>query len=132
MKWNEPSPPWAPARRCDNGVCVDGQRLGPKPPNPSPGRKPSPDLGPPRLPGAMEHTVSAPDYPCDDGGICGDDCTGSTCWGPFRRWGAVRQDPYCLWFRGEYLLWWMKESPIPPLVTTSPFGTPRELAGVLG
>jgi hypothetical protein len=26
----------------------------------------------------------------------------------------------------------MKESPIPPLVTTSPVGTPRELAGVLG
>src|SRR5207249_2616208 len=96
------------------------------------GREPEPDrlmpipeqIGPPKLPGATEHTVSAPDYVCDEGGICGDVCTGPTCWGPFRRWGAVRQDPYCLWFRGEYLLWWMKESPIPPLVTTSPFGTP--------
>jgi hypothetical protein len=37
-----------------------------------------------------------------------------------------------LWFRGEYLLWWIKDGAFPPLLTTSPLGTPRELAGVLG
>jgi hypothetical protein len=34
--------------------------------------------------------------------------------------------------RGEYLLWWTKSSPLPPLVTTSPIGTPVGEAGVLG
>ncbi len=38
----------------------------------------------------------------------------------------------CLWLSGEYLLWWTKDAPAPPLVTSSPAGTPRELAGVLG
>ena len=37
-----------------------------------------------------------------------------------------------LWFRGEYLLWWMGGSDTPPLVSTSPAGTPRSDAGVLG
>jgi hypothetical protein len=32
---------------------------------------------------------------------------------------------------GEYLLWWIKNSSVPPLVTTSPPGTPRAGAGVL-
>ena len=37
-----------------------------------------------------------------------------------------------LWFRGEYLLWWEKSANLPPLVTTSPAGTPFNEAGVLG
>ena len=37
-----------------------------------------------------------------------------------------------LWFRGEYLLWWTQGADVPPLVTTSPFGTDRDDAGVLG
>ncbi|OHB76791.1 MAG: hypothetical protein A2W31_12660 [Planctomycetes bacterium RBG_16_64_10] len=36
------------------------------------------------------------------------------------------------WFRADYLLWWTKGSHLPPLVTTSPPGTPRQDAGVLG
>jgi putative beta barrel porin BBP7 len=38
------------------------------------------------------------------------------------------------WFsaRGDYLLWWTKGERLPPLVTTSPIGTPRATAGVLG
>jgi hypothetical protein len=36
------------------------------------------------------------------------------------------------WFSGEYLLWWIKSAQLPPLVTTSPAGTPRAAAGVLG
>ena len=40
----------------------------------------------------------------------------------------------CLAFWGgiEYLLWWQKDAWLPPLVTTSPAGTSRDLAGVLG
>jgi hypothetical protein len=38
-----------------------------------------------------------------------------------------------LWrVRGEYLLWWSNGNPLPPLVTTSPAGTSRPNAGVLG
>lgn len=32
------------------------------------------------------------------------------------------------WVRGEYLLWWLKDSPLPPLVTTGPAGS----LGILG
>jgi hypothetical protein len=37
-----------------------------------------------------------------------------------------------LWFRGEFLMWWTKSADLPPLVTTSPAGTPQAQAGVLG
>ncbi len=37
-----------------------------------------------------------------------------------------------LWFEAEYLLWWVKGNPLPPLVTTSPQNTLPEQAGVLG
>jgi hypothetical protein len=55
--------------------------------------------------------------------------------------GAEEADPCCdggcappghVWVRGEYLLWWTKSSPLPPLVTTSLPGTPVGGAGVLG
>ncbi len=37
-----------------------------------------------------------------------------------------------IWGSVEYLLWWEQDSKYPPLVTTSPNGTPRGDAGVLG
>ncbi len=37
-----------------------------------------------------------------------------------------------LWVRTDYLLWWAKEDGIPPLVTSSPAGTPVNEVGVLG
>jgi hypothetical protein len=37
-----------------------------------------------------------------------------------------------VWASAELLLWWTKGMYIPPLVTASPAGTPRALAGVLG
>lgn len=37
-----------------------------------------------------------------------------------------------IWVEADYLLWWMKGDRIPPLVTTSPAGTARNQAGVLG
>lgn len=43
-------------------------------------------------------------------------------WGP-RGW---------IWASAEFLHWWPQGMYIPPLVTTSPLGTAREVAGVLG
>jgi hypothetical protein len=40
--------------------------------------------------------------------------------------------PGRLWLRGEYLVWWVDGFSTPPLVTTSPDGTARDAAGVLG
>lgn len=40
--------------------------------------------------------------------------------------------PERIWARGEYLLSWTKGMYVPPLVTTSPPGTPQATAGVLG
>ncbi len=37
-----------------------------------------------------------------------------------------------VFLRADALLWWTKGSQLPPLVTTSPFATPRDQAGVLG
>jgi hypothetical protein len=37
-----------------------------------------------------------------------------------------------MWVDAELLLWWNKGMNVPPLVTASPAGTPRNLAGVLG
>ena len=37
-----------------------------------------------------------------------------------------------LWFRGEFLLLWTDGASLPPLVTTSPDGTPPDIAGELG
>jgi hypothetical protein len=39
--------------------------------------------------------------------------------------------PGCLWFDTDYLFWHLKGDPTPPLVTTSPAGTDRSVAGVL-
>jgi hypothetical protein len=36
------------------------------------------------------------------------------------------------WVEGEYLRWFLKGSPLPPLVTTSPAGTAAPAAGVVG
>ncbi|MDA1051892.1 MAG: BBP7 family outer membrane beta-barrel protein [Planctomycetota bacterium] len=41
-------------------------------------------------------------------------------------------DSSCCWMRAEYLWWWTQGMNTPPLVTTSPAGTPQAQAGVLG
>ncbi len=40
--------------------------------------------------------------------------------------------PGRFWLRADYLMWWTNGVRLPPLVTTSPLGTPSEQAGVLG
>ena len=46
-------------------------------------------------------------------------------------WNEIQSDR-CLWANVEYLSYWMKGNGLPPLVTTSPTGTPQADAGVLG
>ena len=59
-----------------------------------------------------------------DDGYYGDGCYDGcdTCW----------NCPGPIYARGEYLLWWLKGDSAPALVTTSPQGTSRADAGVLG
>ena len=45
--------------------------------------------------------------------------------------GACCNPYHGFWARGEYLMWWMSGATAPPLVTTSPTGTPITDAGVL-
>jgi hypothetical protein len=120
-------------------------------PPPKPKRPPTDTLerlGPPRLmPSQNTSNKSATEVIADDGcGLssdpCGDgeSCCGVSSWWP--RWfcllpnlwrpGECVNEPYDLWVSGEYLLWWIRNSNVPPLVTTSPIGTPRAMAGVLG
>jgi Putative beta barrel porin-7 (BBP7) len=78
---------------------------------------------------------------CDEGN-CSTSCDGpACCWGfcwerlanlPLFRGGCFEQPPYCMWFDAEYLYLWTKGDNLPPLVTTSPAGTVRSQAGVLG
>jgi hypothetical protein len=44
----------------------------------------------------------------------------------------VCSPPGRFWLRADYLMWWTNGTRLPPLVTTSPQGTPVEQAGVLG
>jgi hypothetical protein len=53
-------------------------------------------------------------------------------WGPGAVWGGCRWPWGRLWVRTEYLLWWTDGFAVPELVTTSPYDTPQEEAGVLG
>jgi hypothetical protein len=59
-------------------------------------------------------------------------------WSSGASWDAGRLGPFgtshtdAIWLRTDYLLWWTTGSRLPPLVTTSPQGTPIGDAGVLG
>lgn len=48
-----------------------------------------------------------------------------------RLWNEINSGR-CLWANVEYLSYWLKGNGLPPLVTTSPTGTPQADAGVLG
>jgi hypothetical protein len=60
-------------------------------------------------------------------GNCGSNCNCNPC-GPTGPCGPAGR----VWADAELLLWWMHGMRTPPLVTASPSGTPRALAGVLG
>ena len=57
--------------------------------------------------------------------VCGGEC-------PFPCCASGSTAGYRFWLSGEYLLWWTKDESCPPLVTSSPTGTPFSNAGILG
>jgi hypothetical protein len=46
--------------------------------------------------------------------------------------GGIYSNTSPLWVQADYLLWWLNGADMPALVTTSPSGTSRDNAGVLG
>jgi len=66
--------------------------------------------------------LHGPGFDCPQ---CGGPMLGGAC-------GRGCGSPEWIWVRGEYLLWWTSGMDVPPLITTSPTGTPRAAAGVLG
>ncbi|HEY1379561.1 MAG TPA: BBP7 family outer membrane beta-barrel protein [Gemmataceae bacterium] len=64
---------------------------------------------------------------CPAGGACAPTCNCNPC-GPNGPCGPAGR----VWGDAELLLWWLRGMNVPPLVTSSPSGTPRPLAGVLG
>lgn len=67
------------------------------------------------------------------GGGCGGSC--GSCASPYDCALGCCKQSYSLgrhWVMGEYLLWWIKGSNVPPLLTTSDNGTPIGQAGILG
>ena len=72
---------------------------------------------------------------CDPCNACGQFAQTCTSCGTYQPCGCCDCScgpPGWLWLRGEYLLWWTKGMDTPPLITTSPAGTPIGDAGVLG
>jgi hypothetical protein len=80
-------------------------------PVPAPVPEPSEDLGIYQGDGMWEEPMTG-------------DCAGGDC-------GSCGCMPAGYWGRAEYLLWWVRGANTPPLVTTSPDGTPVGIAGVL-
>jgi hypothetical protein len=88
--------------------------------------------------------VPPPDCPTLCGSDCGNDCGGEACGKDQGRCDdECSVTAWCHWpvfepcgqlsFRGEYLGWWTKSSPLPALATTSQSPTtPRAQAGVIG
>jgi hypothetical protein len=89
--------------------------------------------------GYSEQGGSAPAYPGDPGGCatcrngaCSSGECDDGCDGDWRCDANFFMPCNRLWVSAEYLAWWGKSANLPPLVTTSPNGTARAEAGVLG
>jgi len=64
---------------------------------------------------------------CGDGG-----CSSCSSCSSFCGCKSCPYPPGRVWFGADFLLWWTRGDHLPPLVTTSPPGTPETMAGVLG
>ncbi len=109
-----------------------------------------PPIGPagPSGPGGLLGIHGDSGNPCCSNPCCGTVCCnpccdpcGSSCWtGHFNLFGHKADtccdpcaDPCCkprFWVYADYLLWVPQNQALPPLVTTSPFGTPLAVNGV--
>lgn len=65
----------------------------------------------------------------DAWGSCNGCCRDQACGGGLMRWLS---SPHPMYVRSEVMVYWSKGVHVPPLVTTSPDGTARANAGVLG
>ncbi len=82
--------------------------------------------GSPSYPADESFPAQPPAYWTEDG----EECPRTAVFGfPCGFWRGLLQDK--LWARTEYLMWWTRGSPIPPLLTTSPDGTAQTQAGTL-
>ncbi|MFO0871153.1 MAG: BBP7 family outer membrane beta-barrel protein [Pirellulales bacterium] len=85
----------------------------------------------PRAPATDIEPDSAPRRPADDGSTADIEYTPAP--ELLEEPWAEPLRPGCGWWgTAEYLLWWRSGSSLPPLVTSSPSGTPATAAGVLG
>lgn len=66
---------------------------------------------------------------CEDGGCVG---SGGYCGNLVTPAGGCASGMEMFWFRGDYMLWQRDAVNLPPLVTSSPLGTPTADIGVLG
>lgn len=83
--------------------------------------KPSLERVPPPEAVPTPEGAAAPGNPqCCEGEECDDAC------------GPICSPPGKYWLRTDYLAWWTNGTKLPPLITTSPTGTPVAEAGVLG
>jgi hypothetical protein len=99
------------------------------------------DQVPVESPGVVDgHCCTGPDCDCCDDCCCDDCCWWGCGFAPFRfLWGALfsgweccTDEPCRVWYDAEYIHWRLRHAELPPLVTTSPPGTPLAAAGVLG
>lgn len=93
-------------------------------PAPAPGNR----AGPPTVTGTGP---SCGNGNCGNGTCNNGSCASSWTCNPFQCCAPCGPNGR-VWADAELLLWWTKGMAIPPLVTASPAGTPRNLAGVLG
>jgi hypothetical protein len=83
-------------------------------------------------PGHVVSSGPAPDC-CEGPDVCCDDCDNGCGWCPFwRRCGRCFDEPSTFWISGEYLLWFIKPSQFPALVSTGPPGTSNGVLGAPG
>jgi hypothetical protein len=101
-------------------VFAGGVTLGQTPPSPAPGPAPGPAGGP--AVSALPELIPQP-------GRC--DCAPERCC-PLESCGCPACGPDGrFWVGADYLLWRVRGDSLPPLLTTSPPGTPRAEAGLL-
>jgi hypothetical protein len=93
----------------------------------APAMAPAATLG--RAPAAVP---APPSYAPPAAALYGDGCATGDCAQACSACDCLCGPPGRFWVGGEYLYWTAKGMSVPPLATTSPPGTPRSQAGVLG